>query len=201
MVAASGPSLTESVASACLGELVVAVNDAYRLLPFAKVLYACDAEWWTVHEGCHGFAGERWSSHSPGTNDKAAAAAKWGLRLVRGRDQEGFSFDPSAIHYGSNSGFQAVNLALLFGAITIVLVGFDMHSKHGRHFFGEHPPVLNKIATYESFIPYFERAAATLPAGIRIMNCTPGSALRSFPMMDLEEALRVSDERPAPVSA
>ena len=108
---------------------MIAVNDAYRLFPDAAVLYACDSEWWDVHGGCPDFAGEKWSSHSVdagGHNDKREVAKKYGLKLVEGRDRDGFSFDPACIHYGSNSGFQAVNLAILFGAKRIVLVGFDM---------------------------------------------------------------------------
>jgi hypothetical protein len=127
IVAASGPSLTSEVAEAIAGRNIVAVNDAYRLLPFAQVLYACDATWWNAHQGCPGFAGEKWSSHGAvgrvRHNDKSATALRHRLNLIEGQDGEGFSFDPGLIHYGSNSGFQAVNLALLMGATRIILVG------------------------------------------------------------------------------
>lgn len=185
IVAATGPSLTPAVAAACHGT-VIAVNDAYRLLSGADVLYACDAKWWDVHGGCRDFAGERWSSHEAGNNDKLACAERYGLSLVAGAADEGFSLSPERIHYGSNSGFQAINLAILFGATRIALVGFDMHTPAGRkHFFGDHPAGLVNNGNYERFIPAFERAAAKLPAHIRIINCTPGSALRCFPMADL----------------
>lgn len=191
-MAATGPSLTQEVAERCRGFRVLAVNDAYRLMPFAEVLYCCDEEWWKVHNGCPRFIGEKWSSHSvrPGPeNDKISAAEKYGLRLVAGRDGEGFSFDPGVIHYGSNSGFQAINLALLMGARRILLVGFDMHSRNGRHFFGDHPEPLSNALRLEGLVPYFQRAAELLPPSIEIVNCTPGSALDCFPMATLEEAL------------
>jgi hypothetical protein len=169
---------------------VLAIKDAHRLMPFAEVMYACDAHWWDAHNGCPEFSGEKWSSHSEKDNDKTATAEKYGLRLVRGQDQEGFSFDPSVIHYGSNSGFQAVNMALLMGARKIVLVGFDMHNHGPAHFFGNHPyHPHGKPGLYSSFIAPFSRAVKLLPAGIEIVNCTPGSALKCFPMMELEEAL------------
>jgi hypothetical protein len=191
VVAASGPSLTQQVAQACRWAPVVAVNDAYRLFPFARVLYACDARWWEVHQGCPAFSGEKWSSHGEAArirhNDKRAAAEKFGLSLVRGRDGDGFSFEPGVIHYGSNSGFQAINLALQMGARRIVLVGFDMHANNGRHFFGDHPAPLRNNASYANFIKPFERAAKKLPAGIEIFNATPGSALRCFPMVNLHD--------------
>lgn len=190
MVAATGPSLTPKVAEAVRGHRCIAVNDAYKLLPFSDVLYACDGSWWNVHAGCPGFAGEKWSSHGTGYNDKLATAQKYGLQLVSGAEKEGFSLEPSLIYYGSNSGFQAVNLAILFGATRIVLVGFDMSVRSGkRHFFGDHPAPLRNSANYANFIRPFERAAKTLPSHITILNATPGSALRCFPMVKLDDAL------------
>lgn len=199
IVAATGPSLTAGVAEACKGHNIIAVNDAYRLMPFADVLYACDEKWWDVHGGCQGFRGEKWSSHgdesgpSAPQNSKTSAADRYGLRLVRGWDREGFSLDSRYIHYGSNSGFQAINLAILFGAKRILLVGFDMTAHSGKkHFFGDHPAGLINNANYERFIPQFERAAKLLPDGIEVINCTKGSSLRCFPMMELSDALSVA---------
>lgn len=167
----------------------MAVSDAYKRMPFAEVLYSCDAAWWDVHKGCASFVGEKWSSHDAETNNKLDAAARYGLNLVQGRTQEGFSFDPCFIHYGSNSGFQAINLAVLFGAKRILLVGFDMSS---GHFFGEHPDGLTRNKDYRRFIPEFNRAAALVPAGIEIINCAPGSALQCFPKANLTDALSAS---------
>lgn len=190
VVAATGPSLTEAVAKRCESERCIAVNDAYRLMPFAEVLYGGDAEWWEVHGGCADFLGEKWSAHDDGMNPKLAEAHLYGLRLVAGRDAPGFSFDAARIHYGGNAGFQAINLAILFGATKILLVGFDMRVKgKKRHFFGDHPEGLTNAAVYEHFIPAFEAGAESLPAHIEVVNCTPGSALKCFPQMSLERAL------------
>jgi len=193
VVAGSGPSLTREIAYRCQGAAAIAVNDAYQLFPDAAVLYACDAEWWEVHGGCPDFAGEKWSSHSVDTgghNDKREVAEKYGLKLVEGRDRDGFSFDPACIHYGSNSGFQAINLAILFGAKRVVLVGFDMRVvDRKRHFFGDHPAPLRNDGGYGSFIRTFARAAKSLPDNIQIINATPCSALKCFPIMELQNAL------------
>lgn len=172
-VAATGPSLDPAK---CRG-FVIAVNDAYRLLPDADILYACDARWWDYHNPQ--FKGQKWSSHNPSpriNDNKADAARKHGLHLVPGFDGEGFKLD-FGIHYGSNSGFQAVNLAIALGARRIRLVGFDMH---GRHFFGDHPKELGN-PDFPTFIAAFERAAELLPSHIEIVNCTPDSALTCFP--------------------
>lgn len=195
IVAATGPSLTEDVAEACRSAheagafKVIAVNDAYLRLPFADVLYACDKRWWNHHKGCPGFFGEKWSSHEHPGNDKLAPAKDYGLSLVAGTNGEGFSLDSSLIHYGNSSGYQAINLALLFGVSRIVLVGFDMHVRDGRHFFGNHPKGLSNGGKFEDWVPLFKRAAKTVPDGTEIINCTPGSALKCFPFVDLGEAL------------
>lgn len=195
VVAASGPSLTPNVAALCRGERVIAVNDAYKLLPFADVLYACDSAWYEHHKGCRDFAGERWTSHSLSPkNDKRQLAERYGLRVIAGEDRPGFSADPAKVHYGNNSGYQAVNLAILFGADPIILVGFDMRAIDGkRHFFGNHEAPLRDGHSFTTWVNNFERAAKMLSGGPRIINATPGSALKCFPMVGLDEALRVAD--------
>jgi len=206
IVAASGPSLTDDVARKCrkarwFGPYrIVCVSDAYRRFVNADILYSCDAEWWNVHDGAPDFKGEKWSSHDPkpgSGNDKRQAAERWGLNLVLGKHGLGFSTNPEVIHYGHNSGFQAVNVAILKGATKVVLVGFDMREVDGRrHFFGDHPAGLRNHGNYQNFIKAFENAC---PTPVPIINATPGSALTCFPMMPLEEALEdhsVSGHRP-----
>lgn len=189
IVAATGPSLSSEVAERCKGYNVVAVNDAYKLFPFARMLYAADDEWWKLHKGCPEFTGEKWST----CHDlyKNSAAELYGLRLIPSvRRAQGFSFVPGIIHLGGNSGFQAVNLALQKGATIVVLVGFDMQ---GSHFFGDHPPMGRRMPSNgKGFIrwrKHFGIAADMLPADRKIINATPDSALTCFPKMTLEEAL------------
>lgn len=182
IVAASGPSLPASVDDCLLSGLpIIAVNDAYRLLPSADILYACDYEWWAVHaEATKGFKGERWTSH-----DKSREDPPEGLRIVPGIHSLDFAFDGDAIAYGNNSGFQAVNLAFMWGASEVYLVGFDMRAVKGKaHFFGDHPKPLRNARAYASFINAFTHAAKALPPDRKIFNCTPGSALRCFPFAE-----------------
>lgn len=193
VVAATGPSLTPEIAELCRDEIVIAVNDAWRLLPWAALLYACDGRWWGYHNGCPDFAGERWTSHSlHPPNDKSQIAGRFGLHVIAGVHKSGFSRAPALLHYGRNSGFQAVNLALLAGADPIVLVGFDMRAVDGkRHFFGEHPKAVRRNnIPFAEFVGAFERAARDLPAGVHILNATPGSALGCFPVVPLGKFLR-----------
>jgi hypothetical protein len=185
IVAGSGPSLTEVVQSN-----VIAVNDAYRLCPNASVLYAADVSWWQAREGCPDFKGEKWTctSSSQEYGIRQGLAKRFGIKIVTGRKGHGFSLDRNTVHYGGNSGFQAVNLALHRGANPIVLVGFDMR---GEHFFGkhEHPLRQTRRHAFEGWCKNFQRAAEKLPKHIRIINATPNSALTCFPSMTFEEAL------------
>jgi hypothetical protein len=198
VVAATGPSLTPEVAELCRGHRVIAVNDAYRLMPWADTLYACDVAWWHHHKGCPEFAGEKVISVHDKRHDAVYKAARcYGLSIVAGKPGDTFSLDPQTIHYGFNSGFQAINLAILRGASPVVLVGFDFR---GSHFFGEHPrPPLknNSIAQYTRWLEVMRNAAKHLPAEIQIINCTPGSAIDCFPMGDLREVLDGAEARHA----
>ena len=182
VVAAPGPSLTEEVARSIAPFHVIAVQDAWRLCPAAEILYGCDVAWWEFHQGVPKFAGERWSSHEANSsNDKKRVAKNYELTLVAGEPGNTFGLD-GTLRYGSNSGFQAVNLAILFGACPILLVGFDMREVEGkRHFFGQHPIGLGRASDYRLFVRNFTEAAIALPKSVEIYNCTPGSALRCFP--------------------
>ncbi len=206
IVAASGPSLTPEVINRVrmirMFEKwrVIAVNDTCRAMPFADILYACDPHWWDFHNGCPSFPGEKWAPHSEEKHVECLnteAHEKWGVHLVRGTNGNTFSLD--CVHFGHNSGFQAINLAILKGCTQVVLVGFDMRNVNGAsHFFGDHVEMVNGKRThmsntpdryYEMRVAVFAEAAKRLPAHISIVNATPGSALKCFPMMELGEAV------------
>jgi hypothetical protein len=94
---------------------------------------------------------------------------------------------------GGNSGFQALNLAVQFGARKVVLVGFDMTDRGGVHWYGRNrwsgannPDQSN----FRRWIAAFEKAAPVLAGiGVEVINASRDSALNCFPKMSLEEAL------------
>lgn len=185
IVAAPGPALTAKVAEACKGHTVVAVGAAWQRLPWADVLYACDARWWDAHKGAPGFAGEKWSLHCERSN-KLETAKKYGLRLVASKIGKGFSLDPAVIHEGRNSGYQAVNLAILMGGNPIVLVGFDMR---GNTHFCERPKGVVAPKDYSVFASAFDEAALLLPKHIKVLNATPDSKIAGFRRVELDDVL------------
>ena len=154
-------------------------------MPWASALYACDAKWWNASGPPAGaFEGRRYSTNNrkPRIHDnKEIAAAEHRLTLLEGHECDGFCFVPGHIHYGGNSGFQAINLALQFGARKIWLIGFDMHNGGGKnHFFGEHPASIAATPDYRHYVGAFVSAARMLPMNVEIINATPGSALPCF---------------------
>jgi hypothetical protein len=130
-----------------------------------------------------GFKGELW------TQDKRASL-EHGLFYIHGEGKEGLGKDK--IHYGSNSGYQAVNLAYVFGAVKVVLLGFDMQRTGGlTHWHGNHPAAINRDLPVKEFLKKFPALARDLEAeGVEVINATRETALECFKKVDLEEALK-----------
>ncbi len=94
------------------------------------------------------------------------------------------------MHSGGNSGYQAANLALHTGARRIILVGYDMRRgpDNRAHWHGDHPPHMNNAPPHAlaTWAAAFDSVPPTLPAGVEIINATPGSAVTAFPFASLE---------------
>jgi len=165
-ILATGPSMSQEIADYVRGKTgVIAVSNSYLLAPWADALVSNDAAWWKAHPEAFKFKGR-----------KFAGAKVEGTELIK-RDA----------HFGGgcNSGFQAMRVANdVLGATKIVLLGLDMQ---GSHFFGDHkPPLKNTVpARFEVHKRQFEKWN-----GCEVINCTPGSALKAFPMGELEEVIK-----------
>lgn len=183
VVVASGPSLTADDVNYCRDRAaMIVVNDNYKLAPWADVLYAADPEWWDHHRGAPGFNGLR-------LTQDAGAARRWRLNYVESIDRPGFSLEPGVIHRGDNSGFQALNLAVLWECSPIVLLGFDMKmAGRKRHWFGDHPGEMNKASPYGLFASAFNEAAQRHP-GFKIWNASRETALECYPRAALHELI------------
>lgn len=203
---ASGPSLTiqqvERVRAArergaCK---VIVVNNTWRLAPWADLLYAADWRWWeeerkwsaqdTARPQIEKFAGIKVAAA------EAKAISLPGVHRMPGIDnKQGLSLDPNCLHWGRNSGFQALNLSVfLGGGGKRVLIGFDFrpgpggrlhhHADHGGPLKNPDPGSLASWARlFEPTVPQFKEL------GIDVINCSPGSALTCFPMARLEDVL------------
>jgi hypothetical protein len=94
--------------------------------------------------------------------------------------------------WNANSGGAAINLAYHMGATKIILLGYDMQWTGGKsHHHGDHPEHLqHRMPGFHRWLRYFDAIQKDLVRlGVTVYNCTPGSALTSFRMADLEDML------------
>jgi len=190
-VVATGPSLTTTQVRQLEGKArTIAVNDSYKIAPWADMMYAADHKWWRHHAFCHSFTGERWTQNR-GPTGWVDEAGSNGLEIIQCKHSLEVSTDPHFVSSGWNSGFQAMNIAVHLGAKRILLLGVDLHTGGGAHFFGEHPPGLQRSSPWATFRKAFTVSAPVL-AGMRVevINCSPTSALTCYPYMEVGVALR-----------
>lgn len=164
---APGPSLTADLVERVRGHSVGVVNNAFQLAPWATFLVAADSKWWRKHPAAQSFAGHKFCSG-------------WvpGVERVTASD---------GVDKTTNSGLLAMEVARRHGATRLVLLGYDMH---GTHFFGPYSNGLSntKPDKFELHQKQFEKWARRHPK-VKVLNCTEGSALRAFPLCDLDRAL------------
>lgn len=208
-ILASGPSMSREVADSVRGQCrVIAVNNqgidtevdnqvVPALAPWADMLYAADDPWWRFHKSrALKFAGLKVTIREVLPYPEVLAL----------RESELPIFDERLSHIttGKNSTYQAVHIAVHAGASRILLFGVDMRDVEGKkHWFGSHPPQLGQGMLYVEWLRAFDRLAVYLNRrGVEVFNCTPGSALKCFPFLSLNEALSVrTDSRAAVLSA
>ncbi len=110
--------------------------------------------------------------------------------MLHHTSEPGLSEKPNTLHTGSNSGYQAINLAFLAGARRILLLGCDMRFANGKsHAHNGHPHKHPESA----YTGYARNFASMLPqlkkSGVEVVNCSMASAIGCFTKMLLEQAL------------
>jgi len=168
---------------------VIAVNDAFYAASWADLLHACDATWWRAH-----IHAAQWFPGIKTTLDETVPEP-WVTGYLENSGSDGFDPDPSKCRTGANSVYQAMCIAIHAGASKIILVGVDMKEgpKGEKHWFGDHDGSAGvaRVGYASVMIPKFATLVPTLTLrGVSVVNATPGSALTTFPIVDLESALR-----------
>lgn len=110
-------------------------------------------------------------------------------RIGRTDTHERWSDDPTKVA-GFDAGTSAINLAILFGATEIVVLGYDMGG--GRWFHGELPHYLPQPPESDfqrHMSPLASLAADATAKGIRIVNVSPISRVTCFERQPLEAFL------------
>lgn len=186
VIAASGPSLTDSQldAARAAGARTITTNTTWGRAPWADVFYACDMLWWKTNAAKipKDLRSRCW------TQDRASAE-RWQINWVRQSARPGLG--AKEIHVNGNSAFGAINLAYLFSARRILLLGFDMREVDGKkHWHSDHPkPLVQNMPFKEWLFKSVALARDLKAAGCEVINCTPGSALTVWPMSTIEKEL------------
>lgn len=184
----NGPSLTPEDVEFCRGKArVIAINDTYRLAPWADVLYGADSSWWKKHGGVPTFTGLKYTLQTP--------AAKWpGVKVLANTGEGGLERDPRGLRTGRNGGYQAINLAVHLGAHRIVLLGYDMGAaKDGRQrWFAHGGQPRSPYHTFLALFPAIVKPLAELQ--IEVINCSRATALKIFPRQSLTDVFQVSQD-------
>lgn len=210
---ASGPSLIDQL-DAIRAECgrgrwrVIVTNLTGRDIPAADVLFGADLPFWkNCGEHVARATGERFTCDP-------TAAERYGLTHVRhANDAKKIAPAPGMISTGGNSGHAIVTLAYAFGAVDIVLAGYDMQHTGGKlrpatgllvggrvHHHGTHPhPLANPApAALKTWAQRLDGLAPQFAAaGVRVRNASKVSALVRYPRVDLQKTL--DEETACPV--
>lgn len=205
VILGTGPSVTSQVVDQLQQTdlPIFGCNNTYQIASLTALL-ACNPEWWDYYypkdESLRNASFDRWTWDTP-------TAKRYGLAHIKARWGDGLSTDPEYIHYGHSSGYQLINLALHYGVTEFVLIGYDLRYPQGydgrrkiaggdRHYFGEYPPALQHWTKLNmggggelgGLLDCY-RTIKPDDYGIRIINCSPGSALDFFETGKLNEWL------------
>lgn len=185
-----GPSIKHADLSVLRDRIhVIAIKEVVDLCPWAEICYGCDAPWWISRSGLPKFSGLKLFH--------GVQAANCGKNMRRieieiSRDDV-LVEQPLKVGNGGCSGFQALNLAVQFGATDVILVGFDLHERGGNHWYGRNkwPNASNPMqSNYNRWNKGFASARPTLARlGISVVNASPDSQLEGFPKKSLAEAM------------
>ena len=165
----------------------IGCNDAYRLgADRISVLHFGDARWYSVHQ-------DDLKRYNGIVTTSLELLRQDPRILYLPRRKDGLAeADDGELAWNGNTGISAVNLALLFGAMRIYLLGFDL--KLGGD--GEGNWYINRIhkpnaGVYDRFREGWEVVAEELPVkypGVEIINLNPDSELDLFRRMTWEAA-------------
>lgn len=186
VILAGGPSLTKSDVEYVekTDVDILGINDAYRICNRLTILYACDRRWWFHHYARVADLQCRKISLENAGYPKIETMENDGI--------SGLSFEWPKLRTGGNSGYQAINLAILLGYKKIILLGYDMQYADGKtHWFGDHPKPLNNapLDRINYWIEEFNHIVEELPEDITILNASRETALTCFQRVTLKDAL------------
>ncbi len=205
-ILASGPSQSQEQCDAAIGAgwTCIAINETWRIARRAAILYGCDWQWWRARApSAEEWKGQRITGTVPMRKHGPAfhKDMQWQCELLNYIPvMAGYSrirWDGPTLGAGSNSAFQAVNLAVRCGAKRIILTGVDCRSPNAHWHEPHSHPMANvqRDSTIAAWIRAWKFAAVDFKErGIKCIDCSPKSALTCFQKMSIEEAVKNYDK-------
>jgi len=169
---------------------VVVIKETIELCKWwADVVYGCDDPWWIARNGLKEFSGLK-ISYGPVATTRYPDIK----RVTISTPDDLMVAQPMVIGNGGNSGFQALNLVVQFGAKNIILLGFDMNETGGLHWYGRNkyqgmnnPMESNFKRWMKGFEAIKDRAKQM---NLDIVNVSPTSSCNAFRKASLDDTLR-----------
>ena len=190
-----GPSLKNIDINLIQGKgRVIALNNAYKIAPWADWLLFADAEWYKWHKDA--LVDIKMPVITSAVNEPLEHDMKYHDFIVRWpkKGNWGLVEDPGGYLVGDNAGQVAMSLAEYLGAKTIVLLGFDLNAdipeNQPLQWHNEHKRRSNTSMYTNSFIPNFIRTAPYYQKrGVYVCNVNPTSAIPCFPFVKFEDTI------------
>lgn len=191
-----GPGLKGVPLEGLADRNTIAINNAYQIVPDPKVIFYADTRWWRWHGASIplDFPGQIYTTSKCGDAflDPRVRRFRQDHRFATGG--EPLSHDAQALA-GFDSGYQAMNLAMLMGCTRIVLLGFDMGFIDGKSHWHEGHSVPSAEKNYiETFGPHYPRMIAALARlGVEVVRASPSRL--DLPFIPLDDALSLPDRK------
>ena len=184
-IVGGGPSLKDFDWKRLKGKKVIAINRAFQVLPDADVLYWTDSRFWKwYNQEIKQFKGFKYTCrpYSPEQQD---------VILLKAINTKPLSLDLAHISHGNNSGYGAINLAVLLGAKKIYLLGYDMASKDANTHWHDGYSTKHNHTIYVKMMAAFNKIAPELAKNnITVYNANVKSQLTVFEKCSIETALK-----------
>lgn len=176
---------------------VIGINVAYMLGNWVDMVFFGDNSFFLPHQ-------ERLKLFPNLKVSSCIASTKynWVRHLEHDKIMSGISTNPRTVAWNHNSGIAAISVAYNAGAKRIFLLGFDMNygENYAKHFHSEYKanPILSykmpdpKKFPFRKHLQHIPKVALDAKKlGLMIYNVNPDSAIKEFPKISLQEALKL----------
>lgn len=184
-----GPSVNDMNLALIHDKHVIGVNDAFKLGDWVDFVWFGDQRWYEWNKA-H-------INRYPGIVTGCPHTSKRMSRVLQVNRNEGsgISTNPTYVMWNKSSGACAINFAYLLGARRIILIGYDMKTREGKHNWHSNHKHVPRQDIYERrfLLPFTRIAQDAERLGLEIINATPDSALTVFPYQSLEQIVEGGD--------